>query len=130
MSPTISGVIVEERDQVLILEPGEALETFFCRESSINGPFFRLRDILISLTLTAADNALCGHLLLPAGLHAKSWLSGRCLWTLLQTDRVTTLSTSMRVVNWVHRLTSDRRTDTAMTCSSGLSPTNQPPIRV
>ena len=46
--PSISGMIVERRDQVLMtfFEPlSFCVSTFLIRWSSTNGPFFRLRGI-------------------------------------------------------------------------------------
>ena len=54
--PTMAGVTVEARDQVLIgvLSPDFRRETFSMSLGSVNGPFFKLRDILFGEFLAAA----------------------------------------------------------------------------
>src|SRR5438046_3942866 len=58
--PTMSGMIVERRDQVLMTRRSPAAfwaSTFFRRWSSTNGPFLRLRDMGLPPTLAGAAPA-------------------------------------------------------------------------
>src|SRR6266545_2775687 len=76
--PTMSGVTVERRDQVLMtLRSPDAFMvwTFDARWSSTNGPFLRLRGMLATSSSSpsrpaataAADDLLVGGLALAAG---------------------------------------------------------------
>src|SRR5215469_9367346 len=74
--PSMSGMIVDRRDQVLItvfLLDSLRASTFLSRWSSTNGPFFRLRGIIQSLPscsallagAPAADDQLVTRLVAP-----------------------------------------------------------------
>src|SRR4051812_18309658 len=110
----MSGMTVDRRDHVLITFLELRLfwaSTFLTRWSSMNGPFFRLRGISYS-SLAA----------LPRGVpatddHAVARLTlatGATLGLALRVDRVATtgrlaLTTTVRVVDRVHRDTADGR---------------------
>src|SRR5215831_18288222 len=74
--PSMSGTIIERRDQVLMtfLEPfAFCASTFFIRWSSTNGPFFRLRGIFqaplaaLARGVAAADDQAVTRLALGTG---------------------------------------------------------------
>src|SRR6478735_298230 len=100
----MSGVMVDRRDQVLITlrSPASfAASIFFCRWSSTNGPFFRLRGISLPpcpATAAAADDHLVGLLALLAG--AALGLPPRR--HRVATTRALALATTERVVDGVH----------------------------
>src|SRR5689334_20178532 len=102
--PSMSGMIVERRDQVLItflLPRSFCTSTFFSRWSSTNGPFLTLRGIAQSLTLLVAAAAADDQGV--AGLVA----AGAALGLAVGVHRVTTagrlaLTTAVRVVDRVH----------------------------
>src|SRR6266487_3606262 len=107
----MSGTIVERRDQVLMtfLEfRSFCASTFFIRWSSTNGPFFRLRGTALSplpVGVATADDQLVAELV---------GLAGTPLRLALGVDRVATtggltLTTTVRVVDRVHRHTPDTR---------------------
>src|ERR1700704_3647165 len=65
VSPTMSGMTIERRDQVLIgLRSffAEATCTFFARCRSTNGPFFNERGISTYLVLATLQNHVIGAL--------------------------------------------------------------------
>src|SRR4051794_7915446 len=109
--PSMSGMIVERRDQVLItfLVPLSFwVSTFLSRWSSTNGPFLRLRGIPYVLTLLVG----------PATAHdqrvARLTATGAALRLAGRVDRVPAagrlaLTTAVRVVDRVHRNTADGR---------------------
>src|SRR5512145_500616 len=74
VSPTMSGRIIERRDQVLIGRRSflsAAACTFFARCRSTNGPFFTERGTVRSFgTSVAAPDDLAGGTLVGAGLLA------------------------------------------------------------
>src|SRR4029079_16244460 len=100
----MSGVMVERRDHVLITlrSPASfAASIFFCRWSSTNGPFFRLRGISLPpcpATAAAADDHLVGLLALLAG--AALGLAPRR--HRVAATRALALATTERVVDGVH----------------------------
>src|SRR3954451_21253355 len=105
--PIMSGMMVDRRDQVrmtVFLPDSLRTSTFLSRWSSTNGPFFRLRGILLppcsTLVLAgtaAADDQLVGRL----------GAAGATLGLARGVDRVATtgglaLTTTVRVVHRVH----------------------------
>src|SRR6185369_6148539 len=111
--PSISGMIVERRDQVLMtfLEfLAFCTSTFLSRWSSTNGPFFRLRGIYLA-PLAALPSGVA-----PADDETVTRLAlapRAALRLALRVDRVATtgglaLTTTVRVVDRVHRDTADR----------------------
>src|SRR6185312_3216519 len=124
--PSMSGMIVERRDQVritfLVLR-SFCTSTFLSRWSSTNGPFFRLRGIsqpLLALLAgtPAADDHLVARLVDPAG--AALGLAGRV-------DRVPAtgrlaLTTTVRVVDRVHGHAAHRRALALPAHPAGLAP--------
>src|ERR1035437_8451944 len=122
--PSMSGTIIERRDQVLmtILVPASFwTSAFFCRWSSTKGPFFKLRGIsrlLSALLATTADNELVAVLVGVPGSTL-----GLAPWT----DRVTstgglTLTATMWVVHRVHRDTTHCRAFALPAHAAGLTP--------
>src|SRR6266496_388615 len=106
--PSMSGMIVERRDHVLMtvfLPDSLSASTFLSRWSSTNGPFFKLLGICHSLLLlallagtAAADDQLVARLALAAGA---------ALRLALRVHRVPSagglaLTTTVRVVDRVH----------------------------
>src|SRR6186997_2306377 len=90
----------------------------------MNGPFFNDLDITTSYTLAvlltaAAHNILVG-LLVAAGLVSQGGLTPRALRT-SQTDRLTTFTTTMRMIARGHRGAADGRADPLVTIASGLT---------
>src|SRR5689334_10602835 len=70
--PTMSGMIVDRRDQVLTTLFSRVVlraATFFIRWSSTKGPFLIERDIVLSLRLAAPHDEIVGPLVV-ASLHA------------------------------------------------------------
>src|SRR3954449_6427013 len=122
----MAGTIIDRRDQVLItfLVPlSFCASTFFIRWSSTKGPFFRLRGIgrylLAPLRgLAAADDEAVG-LLVGA--------TGAALGLAPRADRVAAtgglaLTTTVRVVDRVHRDTADGGALALPTHPAGLAP--------
>src|SRR5690606_5393183 len=77
----------------------------------------------------ALDNELVRLLPLLAGLHTECGLSPRGL-RVLETNRLPSLSTTVRVVHRVHHLTANGRANTEVTGASRLSPTDEAVVRV
>src|SRR5580700_9569056 len=112
--PTISGMTMERRDQVLIgflSFFAEATCTFFARCRSTNGPFFNERGISTYLVLATLQNHVIGALVvarlqalgvLPPGRHGmRIALAGLAL------------AAAVRVIDGVHRQSPRRRADAA-----------------
>src|SRR5262249_24697431 len=62
--PTISGMTVERRDQVLMTffsPPRFMISTFSRRETSTNGPFFSDLDIVVRSVLNSPDPVCFSH---------------------------------------------------------------------
>src|SRR4051812_15811943 len=123
--PSMSGVIVERRDHVLItflLLLSFCASTFLSRWSSTNGPFFRLRGIvqyLLALLVraTTADDQLVTGLAAP----------GATLGLAVRVHRVATtgrlaLTATVRVVDRVHGDTADGRALALPAHAAGLAP--------
>src|SRR5690242_8233117 len=120
--PSMSGMIVERRDHVLItflLPLSFWTSTFLSRWSSTNGPFFKLRGTELPLLVrtTTADDQLV------AGLHP----AGTALGLAVRVHRVATtgrlaLTTTVRVVDRVHRHTADGRALALPAHAAGLAP--------
>src|SRR6266480_714799 len=117
-------MIVERRDQVLMtfLEfRSFCVSTFLSRWSSMNGPFFRLRGTVLSPLpggVATPDDQLV------AGLVG---FAGTALGLALRVDRVATtgglaLTTTVRVVDRVHRDTADARALALPAHPAGLTP--------
>src|SRR4051794_12138098 len=125
--PSMSGTIIERRDQVLmtVLVPASFwTSTFFWRWSSMKGPFFRLRGIFPGLlsALLASTAASDDHLvaLLVGATGAAFGLSPRA-------DRVAStgglaLATTVRVVDRVHGHTADGGALALPAHAPGLAP--------
>src|SRR5690242_17225620 len=120
--PSMSGMIVERRDHVLItflLPLSFWTSTFLSRWSSTNGPFFKLRGTELPLLVrtTTADDQLV------AGLAA----AGTALGLAVGVHRVATtgrlaLTTTVRVVDRVHGDTTDGRALALPAHAAGLAP--------
>src|SRR3954454_17950189 len=122
----MSGTIIERRDQVLMtfLVPFSfCTSTFFCRWSSTKGPFIRLRGMcqgssaLLAGT-TATDDQLVAVLV---------GTTGAALGLTPRAHRVATtgglaLTTTVRVVDRVHRDTADGRALALPPHAAGLAP--------
>ncbi|BAK12924.1 30S ribosomal protein S19 RpsS [Pantoea ananatis AJ13355] len=122
VKPIMLGKIVERRDQVRkgFLSPlSTAFSTFFSKCRSIKGPFLRERGMAYPLILfaTATYDKLIGTLvatgLLTFGLNAPR---GYRVLT-----KVTTFTTTVRVIYWVHRGTTNGRTNTTPTGCTGFT---------
>src|ERR1051326_8562002 len=104
--PSISGMIVERRDQVLMTFfefLSFCVSTFLSRWSSTNGPFFRLRGIFYSRLPALAGRVAAANDHLVARL---TLTTGTALGLTLRVHRVTTtrgltLTTTVRVVDRV-----------------------------
>src|SRR6476646_10868288 len=126
--PSMSGMIVERRDQVLmtfLLPLSFWTSTFLSRWSSTNGPFFRLRGIVFSSgplvvlllrAATANDHAIA--LLHPPG--AAFGLAVR-VHRVATTGRLA-LTTAVRVVDRVHGDTAHARALALPAHAAGLAP--------
>src|ERR1700722_14573266 len=115
--PTISGMTIERRDQVLIgLRSflAEATVTFFARCRSTNGPFFNERGIYLrSRSADPVLTALNDHIvraLVVSGLQTLRGLTPRRYRVRVALSGLT-LTTTVRVVNRVHRPPADGRTN-------------------
>src|SRR6476469_7625487 len=125
---SMSGMIVERRDQVLmtfLLPLSFCTSTFLSRWSSTNGPFFKLRGIVFSSgplvvlllrAATANDHAI-------ALLHPP----GASLGLAVRVHRVATagrlaLTTTVRVVDRVHGNTAHARALALPAHAAGLAP--------
>src|SRR4051812_18524065 len=123
--PSMSGMIVERRDHVLItflLPLSFCASTFLSRWSSTNGPFFRLRGIvqyLLALLVraTTADDQLVTRL---AAAGTALGLAGR-VHRGAAPGRLA-LTTTVRVVDRVHRDTTDGRALALPPHTAGLAP--------
>src|SRR6266568_2340582 len=108
-----SGLIVERRDQVLIifLELGPSARTFLFRWSSINGPFFIERAI-VSQPLNELFTALFDYEAVRSLVSTRFVTLGRNTpWCYRVTSaRSTPLTTTMWMVNRVHSNTAYFRT--------------------
>src|ERR1700738_2741227 len=109
--PTMSGMTIERRDQVLIgLRSflADATCTFFARCRSTNGPFFRERGISTYPVLTSLNDHVV-RALVVTGLEALGvltpWRHGMRIAL-----AGLALTTTVRVIDRVHRKTADRRT--------------------
>src|SRR5665213_3500613 len=117
--PTMSGMIVERRDHVLMTRFSFfsfKTSTFFNRWSSMKGPFFRLRGIsvLYSGSASCAAAATTSNDQLVGGLLARTRTTLRLA---PRRHRVTTtrglaFATTEWVVHRVHRHTTRLRSDT------------------
>src|ERR1700712_1383035 len=122
--PSISGMIVERRDQVLItilVFFSFCASTFLSRWSSTNGPFFNERGIYPVLSLLVGATAAHDHGV--TGLVA----AGTALGLAARVDRVTAtgglaLTTTVRVIDRVHGHTADGRALALPPHSAGLTP--------
>src|SRR5690606_35547131 len=120
--PMKSGRIVERRDQVLIGRLSllvRAASTLLSRCASMNGPFLIERVIFYPLTLvtTLHDHAV-GALVRtrPIALARRTPRAHR-----LARFTSTTLTTTMRVIDRVHRHTANGRANAAPTIRTGLA---------
>src|SRR6516165_2604745 len=126
-----SGMMVDRRDQVLItclVFFSFCTSTFFNRWSSTNGPFFRLRGMILYSWPLLARVLLAGAPAsddeLVAGLVAPS---GTPLGLAPRAHRVATagglaLTTAVRVVDGVHHHTTHRRPLALPAHPAGLTP--------
>src|SRR6266545_4209177 len=115
--PTISGKMVESRDQVRSNSrrlPEFIATTRFMSLAFTNGPFFRLRLILRALP----HNELVGGLAV-AGLLAHGHLAP--LRLRLTTDRRLTLTTAVRMVARVHGRAAHGRAEAHLSRPTGLA---------
>ena len=125
--PTMSGMIVERRDQVLMTRRSPAAfwaSTFFSRWSSTNGPFFRLRDMdyLRPLPVRRRRTMSClRRLVLVAGAALGLAPRGHGGAT---TGRAA-LATTERVVDGVHGDTTGLRADALPAVAAGLADLDQ-----
>src|ERR1044071_6972017 len=126
--PSMSGMIVERRDQVLMtvfLPDSLSASTFLSRWSSTNGPFFKLLGIchsLLLLALLAGPAPTDDH---PVALLAL--VAGPALRLAGRVHRVATtgglaLTTTVRVVDRVHGDTADGRALALPAHAAGLAP--------
>src|SRR5579862_1026638 len=122
--PTMSGTIIERRDQVLMglrSLRAAATCTFLARCRSTKGPFFVERGICSSTHLVLA--ALHDHVvrtLVVAGLLALGVPApGRYRVRISLAGFA--LAATMRVIDRVHRKASDRRTHAAPADGTGLA---------
>src|SRR5512140_2336205 len=121
--PTNSGNTVERRDQVFtgrLSLVARTASTFFSKCASTNGPFLMERAISIcpvNLKATAHDHA--ASTLVATSAEA---LGRHTPWA----DRMTAccclaLTTTVRVIDWIHHHTANGRTHTAPTHSTSLA---------
>src|SRR5687768_11205088 len=126
--PTMSGRIIERRDQVLIGRRSffsAAAWTFFARCRSTNGPFFTERGtVRSSRESVATPDDLTGGALVSAGLLTLGLPAPR-------RDRVRValaglaLAAAVRMIDGVHHDTADRRADPAPALRAGLAVDDQ-----
>src|SRR5690606_11564563 len=120
--PMISGRIVERRDQVLIGRLSllvRAASTLLSRCASMNGPFLIERAISYPLTLvTTLHDHVVGALVRtrPITLRRRTPRAHR-----FACFAGTTLTTTMRVIDRVHRHTANGRADTAPAIRASLA---------
>src|SRR5574343_1700324 len=108
-----SGRIVERRDQVLIGRlslVARTASTLSIRYASTNGPFLRERPIFYPLTLMTALNDHAVRALVAAGTVTLGGLTPRVNRHAAFTGLAFT--TTVRVVDRVHRGTTDGRANT------------------
>src|SRR6266545_4579653 len=122
--PTMSGMIVERRDQVRITRLSRlrfSSSIFLSRWSSTNGPFFRLRAMSAAPSLAAAaDDELVGGLA-PAGAALRlAPRAGRVTPT-----RALALAAPERVVDRVHGHPAGGRPLALPAAAAGLAPADQ-----
>src|SRR6266508_2707649 len=122
--PTMSGMIVERRDQVRITRLSRlrfSSSIFLSRWSSTNGPFFRLRAMSAAPSLAAAaDDELVGGLA-PAGAALRlAPRAGRVTPT-----RALALAAPERVVDRVHGYPAGGRPLALPAAAAGLAPADQ-----
>src|SRR5512139_168071 len=126
--PTMSGRIIERRDQVLIGRRSffsAATATFFCRCRSTNGPFLTERGTggssagSVAAPHDQAGGALVGAGLLALGLPAPRRHRVRVALAGLA------FAATVRVVDRVHDDAADRRTDAAPALGTGLAVDDQ-----
>src|SRR5882757_2698276 len=128
VSPTMSGMTIERRDQVLIgLRSflADATCTFFARCRSTNGPFFNERCMCLYAPVSALPvlTALNDHVvrtLVVAGLETLGLLTPRRHRVRVTLARLT-FTTTVRVIDRVHGQTADGRTNTEPTLRAGLA---------
>src|SRR5450631_454599 len=122
VSPTISGMTMERRDQVLmgfLSFFAEATCTFFARCRSTNGPFFNERGISTYLVLTTLQNHVIGALVVARFQTLGILAPGRYrMWIAL--PRLA-LTTAVRVIHRIHRKTAHCRADAAPALGSRLA---------
>src|SRR5579872_2532917 len=117
-----SGRIVERRDQVLIgflSRAAAADSTFFSKWASQNGPFFTERAIAYSLTLVTALDDHRRRALVATGAITLSRRTPRA--HRIATCSRLALTTTVRVINRVHRNATHRRADTAPAVRASLA---------
>src|ERR1700761_5504097 len=128
--PSMSGMIVERRDQVrmtFLVPLSFWTSTFLSRWSSTNGPFFRLRGMSVELLYPA-----CSALLVGAPAAHDEGVAGLAttrpaLRLALRVARVPAtgglaLTTTVRVVDRVHGHTTDGRALALPPHPAGLAP--------
>src|SRR6202047_4170668 len=117
VSPTISGITTERRDQVLMglrSFRAAAVCTFFARCRSTNGPFFNERGIGVSLA-DAVPAALDDHVvraLVVTGLESLGIPAPRRYRVRIALARLA-LAAAVRVIDRVHGEPAHRRADAA-----------------
>src|SRR4051812_11060290 len=125
--PIMSGTIIDRRDQVLMtfLVPRPfCTSTFLARWSSTNGPFFKLRGIssgscsALLAGLATADDLAVARLVRVAG--PAFGLAPR-RHRVSSTGRLA-LTTTVRVVDRVHRHAADGRALALPAVAAGLAP--------
>src|SRR5688572_19610202 len=122
--PTMSGVIIERRDQVLIgffVRAAAASATFLARWWSMNGPFLSERDIgsPLLVPMPAGDDHRLRPLVL-ARVQALRLLAPRRHGVRVALTGLA-LATAVRMVDRVHRQAAHRRADAAPALGAGLA---------
>src|SRR5512132_473671 len=118
--PTMSGTMVERRDQVLITFRSRVefrSATFFARWSSTNGPFLIDRAISLCLRLAAADDERIRPFVVPRLLPLLLPAPGRSGMT--ATVRLSFAATR-RMVDRIHRHAPNVRTPAGPPATAGL----------
>src|SRR5215207_7512226 len=124
----MSGEMTDRRDQVLMTflpPPSFWASTFFCRWSSMKGPFFRLRGMVLSgsySALLAGATAANDHRVARlAGVAGPALLLAPGTHRVAATGRLA-LATSVRVVHRVHGHAPHRRALALPAHAAGLAP--------
>src|ERR1700691_1227692 len=122
VKPTISGMTMERRDQVLIgflSFFAEATCTFLARCRSTNGPFFNERGISTYLVLATLQDHVVGALVM-ARLQTLGVLApGRDRMRIALPGLA--FAAAVRGVDGIHRKAAHRRTDAAPAFGAGLA---------